>query len=57
MANESDFRAHLLITESDVIRIDDTSKPPFNDRGLDPFEHGSTLSSGLESVLEAYGIK
>ncbi len=54
MANESDFRAHLLITESDVIRIDDTSKPPFNNRGLDPFEHGSTLSSGLESVLEAY---
>ncbi len=49
-----DFRPHLLITEDDVEHVEYVPQARGKDRGLDRFEHGSKLSSGLQDVVSAY---
>lgn len=49
-----DFRPHLLITEDDVEHVEYVPQARSKDRGLDRFEHGSKLSSGLQDVVSAY---
>lgn len=49
-----DFRPHLLITEDDVVQLKNTRRARSKDLGLDRFEHGTKLSSGLQEIVSAY---
>ncbi len=49
-----DFRPHLLITEDDIESIENVKQARDKDYGLDRFEHGTKLSSGLQDIISAY---
>ena len=49
-----DFRPHLLITEDDVEHVEYVPTARGKNRGIDRFEHGSKLSSGLQDIVSAY---
>lgn len=49
-----DFRPHLLITEDDVVPLENVKQARSKDLGLDRLEHGTKLSSGLQEIVSAY---
>lgn len=51
----NDLRPHLTIPlETEVEDFDNTPRGFSEDRGLDRFEHGSKLSTGLQDIVSAY---
>ncbi len=49
-----DFRPHLLITEDDVETLENKKQARTPDYGLDRYEHGTKLSTGLQEIVSAY---
>jgi len=51
----NDLRPHLTIPlETEVEDFDNTPRGFSEERGLDRFEHGSKLSTGLQDIVSAY---
>lgn len=52
--SDFDYLPHLWIPDEEVESIEKTLRGFSEDRGLDFGIHGATLSSGLQSIVEAY---
>ena len=52
--SDIEYLPHLWIPDEEVEPIEKTPRGFSEDRGLDFGVHGATLSSGLQSVMEAY---